>query len=71
MLDANHTVVLTKKLAMKYFGRLDIVGEVIEFEDYTPYTVTGVCEDTPENSHFKLDMLASISSLGGIKVSFG
>ena len=70
VLDADHTVVLTKKLALKYFGRVDIVGEVMEFEDFTPYTVTGVCEDTPENSHFKFDMLASISSLGWDKSDF-
>lgn len=70
VLNADHTVVLTRKLAMKYFGRLDIVGEVLEFEDYTPYTITGVCEDTPENGHFKFDMLASMNSLGLAKSDF-
>ncbi|MFC2134490.1 ABC transporter permease [Bacteroidota bacterium] len=64
VLDEDHTVVLTKSLAMKYFGRIDVVGEIMEFEDYTPYKVTGVCEDTPDNAHFKFDMLASLSSLG-------
>lgn len=64
VLDEHHTVVLTRKLAMKYFGRIDCAGEMLEFEDFTPYKVAGVCEDPPENSHFKFDILASLSSLG-------
>lgn len=63
-LDAPHTIVLTEKLAQKYFGRVDVVGETMEFEDYTPYKITGVCENPPLNSHFSFDMLASLSSLG-------
>jgi len=64
VLTEPHTVVLTEKLAMKYFGRLDVVGEMLEFEDFTPYMISGVCENPPENSHAKFDMLASLSSLG-------
>ncbi|KAB2847129.1 MAG: FtsX-like permease family protein [Melioribacteraceae bacterium] len=64
VLAEHHTVVLTEKLAMKYFGRLDCVGEMLEFEDFTPYKIAGVCKNPPENSHFKFDMIASLSSLG-------
>lgn len=64
VLAEHHTVVLTEKLALKYFGRLDCVGEMLEFEDFTPYKISGVCKNPPENSHFKFDMLASLSSLG-------
>lgn len=64
VLDDPHTIVLTEKLALKYFGRVDVVGETMEFEDFTPYKITGVCENTPSNSHFKFDMLASLTSLG-------
>ena len=64
VLAEHHTVVLTEKLALKYFGRLDCVGEMLEFEDFPPYKISGVCKNPPENSHFKFDMLASLSSLG-------
>lgn len=70
VLDAPHTIVLTEKLAKKYFGRVDVVGETMEFEDFTPYKITGVCEDPPLNAHFKFDMLASLNSLGYDKSPF-
>ncbi|MGD8780174.1 MAG: ABC transporter permease [Ignavibacteria bacterium] len=58
-----HTVVLTKSAALKYFGRLDVIGTILEFEDFTPYKITGVCEDPPDNAHFRFDILASLKSL--------
>ncbi len=58
-----HTVVLTKSTAMKYFGRLDVIGTILEFEDFTPYKITGVCEDPPSNAHFSFDIIASLKSL--------
>lgn len=58
-----HTVVLTKSTALKYFGRIDVIGTILEFEDFTPYKITGVCADPPDNAHFKFDILASLESL--------
>lgn len=63
VLSENHSVVLTEKTALKYFGRTDVLGEIIEFEDFTPYKVSGVCENPPANTHLKFDILASLSSL--------
>ncbi|MBU1100227.1 MAG: ABC transporter permease [Bacteroidetes bacterium] len=63
VLSEHHTVVLTEKTALKYFGRIDVLGEIIEFEDFTPYKVSGVCENPPANTHLKFDILASLSSL--------
>ncbi len=57
-----HSVVLTESLAGKYFGNEDPVGKIMNFEDGTPYTVTGVIKDCPPDSHFKYDMFASMSS---------
>ncbi len=57
-----HTVVLTESLAKKYFGNKDPMGKIMNFEDGTPYTVTGVIKDCPANSHFHYDMFASMSS---------
>lgn len=59
-----HTVVLTEKLAKKYFGTEDPMDKIMNFEDGTPYTVRGVVKDCVQNSHWHYDMFASMSSLG-------
>lgn len=59
-----HTVVLTEKLAKKYFGNEDPIDKIMNFEDGTPYTVKGVIKNCPVNAHFHYDIFASIASLG-------
>lgn len=59
-----HTVVLTEKLAKKYFGKEDPMDKIMNFEDGTPYTVKGVVKNCPVNSHFHYDIFASVASLG-------
>ncbi len=59
-----HTIVLTEKLAKKYFGNEDPMDKIMNFEDGTPYTVKGVIKNCPVNSHFHYDIFASIASLG-------
>jgi len=60
------SVVLTEKTARKYFGQEDPVGKRLSFEaDTNWYTVTGIVQDIPSNSHFKFDMLCSLISLPG------
>jgi len=57
------SMVLTEEFAKKYFGSRDPMGEKLIVEaDTILYTVTGVVQDVPDNSHFKFDMLASMSS---------
>jgi putative ABC transport system permease protein len=59
------SMVLTEKFAKKYFGKEDPMGKHISLEaDTNLYTVTGVIQNIPENSHMKFDMLGSLSSLG-------
>ncbi|GAH71450.1 unnamed protein product, partial [marine sediment metagenome] len=59
-LAAPHTVVLTKNAAGRIFGSSDPVGEMIKVgTDSTLYTITGVMENVPDNSHFKFNMLGS------------
>ncbi len=58
--DALHhpqSVVLTQTTAHKYFGKQsDLLGETLLI-DKQPYTVTGIAEDPPANSHFHFDFL--------------
>ena len=57
------SVILTEEYAEKYFGDQDPMDKQLSFEsDTVIYTVTGVIQDIPDNSHIKFDMLASMSS---------
>ena len=57
------SMVLTQEFSKKYFGDQDPMGQRISVEEDTIlYTVTGVVQDVPDNSHIKFDMLASMST---------
>lgn len=54
-------IVLTQSTARRYFGNEDPVGKHLRIEmDSNLYTVTGVVQDVPFNSHFHFDMLGSL-----------
>ncbi len=61
-LDEPNTVVITKKLAEKYFGDQDPMGETILMNGEMNLKVTAVLEEIPTNSHLKFDFLVSFSS---------
>jgi ABC-type antimicrobial peptide transport system permease subunit len=50
-LAAPNTVVLTKSLAEKYFGKSDPMGQVINLNNEHDLKVTGVIDDVPGNTH--------------------
>jgi putative ABC transport system permease protein len=58
-LDQPNTLVLTRRLAEKYFGRPDAVGETLLFNGERPMKVTAVIENLPSNTHLSLDVLAA------------
>jgi putative ABC transport system permease protein len=68
-LKAPRSIVLTEKTALKYFPVQNRnFGELINKTllwglDETPYRVTGILKDIPENSHLHFDALASYSTL--------
>jgi len=55
-------VVLTEKMAKKYFGNENPVGKIIKFNNRSDYIVEAVCENPPNNTHFKFDFLVSWST---------
>jgi putative ABC transport system permease protein len=58
------SMILTEKFAAKYFGKEDPIGKRLSLEaDTNLYTVTGVIQNVPGNSHIKFDMLGSLSYL--------
>ncbi|NHF58642.1 FtsX-like permease family protein [Flavobacteriaceae bacterium TP-CH-4] len=57
-----HSVVLTEKLARKYFGKIEenyrsILGKTILLHGNEPLTITGIIEDVPGNSNQRFNML--------------
>jgi putative ABC transport system permease protein len=62
-LEVPRSIVLTESLATKYFGKEYPVGKVLRYNDQADLTVTGVCEDYPDNSHFTFQALISFSTL--------
>tara|TARA_R110002050_G_scaffold2603_6_gene14877 strand:+ start:24761 stop:27178 length:2418 start_codon:yes stop_codon:yes gene_type:complete len=61
-------VVISQSMAQKYFGRLDVLGEQIEIthqqvNNAQSYTIVGVMEDFPANSHFHADALTTIPDM--------
>jgi putative ABC transport system permease protein len=62
-LEAPFTMVVTEEIAHKYFGDEDPMGKTIKIDDRNTYTITGIVQKMPENSHFKFSMIGSLSSL--------
>ena len=54
-------LVITEKMAEKYFGEEDPLGKqlLINFGTDIPFSITGVIENIPQNSHIKFDFLVS------------
>jgi putative ABC transport system permease protein len=55
-------IILTEKIATRYFGKTDPIGKSITSGTNT-FEVTGVIEDVPTNSHFSFDAVASRNNL--------
>src|SRR5512133_792458 len=51
-LKSPHSIVLTEKLARKYFGSINPVGKSLSLENKYQFMVTGVLKDLPKNSMF-------------------
>ena len=61
-LDEPGSVVLTEKVARRFFGNGKAVGQVLRTDDTTSYKVTGVIEDVPKNSHLTFNALLSLNA---------
>lgn len=58
-LSEPYTMVLSEKQALKYFNRLDVVGESLNFERYGSFRITAVMKDVPRNSYLQFEMVFS------------
>jgi len=71
------TMVITKRIAEKYFGSESALGKTMQVSDqrlcakddpndgYRGYKITGVVENPSSNTHYKYDILLSLSIMAG------
>lgn len=65
-LSEPNSVIISETMAKKYFAAEDPIGKQLKVRQSELYQVTGVMKDTPSNSHFHYDFLASYITLKGI-----
>jgi putative ABC transport system permease protein len=69
-----HSIILTEKMAQKYFGRTNPVGKTLTLENKFQFTVTGVLKNLPKNSMLTFEGVIPYSFLreiGAIDNSWG
>jgi ABC-type lipoprotein release transport system permease subunit len=59
-LAGSNSIVLTERLARKYFGTDNPVGRVMLMDRETPLRVTGVIRDVPAQSHLQFDYVVPL-----------
>ncbi|MBA4054767.1 MAG: hypothetical protein C0490_08655, partial [Marivirga sp.] len=56
-LKAKNNIVITEKMAKKYFGNEEAVGKVFLMNTKESFTISGVIDDIPKNSSIQFDYL--------------
>lgn len=62
-LPDKNSVVISERLAVKYFGNEDPIGKILTMDNQVKLAVTGVLKNVPANSHLQFDFLASMQLL--------
>lgn len=57
------TLFITERMALKYFGNDDPAGKTIKVDNNYIFTVKGILEDIPQNSHFSFDFLTGFETM--------
>jgi putative ABC transport system permease protein len=63
-LDAPNSLLITEETAIKYFGSTDVIGKTVSvIRDTNYFTIKGVLENFPANSHLSFNMITGESSM--------
>lgn len=66
-LNSPDKIVITDRMAKKYFGSAEAIGKVLRVGGTKDFIVTGVTAEPPSNSQIKFDFVASFTSLNASK----
>lgn len=61
-LDDPNEAIISRKWALRYFGKIDAVGEVIRYED-NDYKITAVMDDYPSTTDLPFELMLSYSTV--------
>ena len=68
LLNNPHSIVITEKMAGKYFGKTDPIGKTLTLENRFQFLVTGVLKNLPKNSLFNFEAIIPFSFLKEIGI---
>ncbi|MEK6155479.1 ABC transporter permease [Flavobacteriaceae bacterium 3-367] len=60
-LDGPNKVIITERMAQKYFGSTDVLNKVLYYDD-KPFTVSGLIQKMPARTHLQFDFLISMAT---------
>lgn len=61
-LDDPNEAIISRSWAKKYFGREEVIGEVLEF-DTLQYRITAIMEDAPANTDLPFQLMLSMATI--------
>lgn len=67
-LENPFSIMFSRPMAEKYFGKENPIGKIIRFDNQFDMTVTGVFEPLPAQSHFHPNFLASFTTFNDSRV---
>ncbi|UZR97892.1 ABC transporter permease [Chondrinema litorale] len=56
-------LIISEKIAKKYFGEEDPIGKTMTLDRNSKFTVTGIFPDFPDNSHFRGEIIISYATV--------
>jgi putative ABC transport system permease protein len=57
------SIVITEKMALKYFGKEHPIGKTIRIDNRLNFLITGVMKDVPTNSHLQFSFVVSFETI--------
>ncbi|MEZ5199326.1 MAG: ABC transporter permease [Bacteroidales bacterium] len=57
-----HSIVITESIAEKYFGTGDPIGKILTHNQSTPFVVSAVVADPPDNTHVDAKLIVSMKA---------
>ena len=69
-LDDPNEAIISRARAKRYFGKEDVIGEVIR-HDTVEYKITAVMDDFPDNTDFPFDLMLSFATIKKQKDAIG